>query len=124
MPNDHFALVAASSEHVYALTSSGVLYFLPRSDIQSKSPGWSIWPMSTRVSKIVSVHNWRRPGLDCLALLIDGTLWRLDSDGDTRMSTFSSVKPEYQLVDDVFPFLHGYSVLRYKRFAVECVPYT
>jgi hypothetical protein len=119
MPDDHFSLIAASTEHVYTLTVSGLLYYLPRDAVRSKAPVWLVRPMP-RVSKIVSVHNRQR--LDCLALLADGTLWRLDPDA--RMPTFrSGSKPEYLLADDVFPSLQGYYVLRYKRLAVEFVPW-
>jgi hypothetical protein len=120
MPDDCFISVEVPGDTVYALTSTGLLYSLPREELATKSPGWSVRPMPCLVRRIVGMTNRH-----CLALLRDGTLWKLDPEGNVRLPTFSAAsRPEDVRVDDVFPFSRGYTVLRYKRFTIEFVPYT
>lgn len=122
MPEDRFVFVTASGDTVYALTTTGQLYTLPIEETRTASPGWSIRPIGP-VRKIISVPYQRR-GLDCLALLHDGTLWRLDPEGNERMPTFSSPsRPADALADDIMACGNGYAVLRHKRFMVEVVPH-
>jgi hypothetical protein len=117
MPNDRFILFGASSDTIYALTATGQMYSLPRKEMWFLSPGWSIRPMPL-VRKVVCMQTAEGDGLVCLALLRDGTLWRLGEKGDRQLPTFSS----NDAADDVFPSDHGYTVLRYNRFMTEFVP--
>jgi hypothetical protein len=123
LPDDHFSVAAGSHDTVYALTTSGVLYYLPRGGIREESPCWSVRPMPCVVRKIDSIPDRRGRRLECLALLCDGTLWMLNPEGNVPMPTFqTALKPTDSLVDDVFCSTMGYAVVRYKRFAVEVVP--
>jgi hypothetical protein len=124
LPDDRFDSVAASSDFAFALTTSGVLYYLPREEMRDETPCWSVCPMPCAVRKIGSVPDRLKHRLECLALLCSGTLWMLDPGYDSRpLPTFrASSKPTDLLVDDLFCSPLGYAVVRYRKFAIEIVP--